>query len=100
MGIELPRAQRASHNCSSEDNPHGDHWIRPYYDATWVIVDRLARSAHFLSMRMTYFMDKLAEIYAREIVRLHGVPVSLISDRDTRFTSTLLKSLLKAMEPS
>ena len=42
-------------------------------------------------------MDRLAEIYVREIVRLHGVPVSLVSDRDTRFTSAFLKSLLKDM---
>ena len=60
---EFLRAQRASHDCSSEDNPHGDNWIHPYGDATWVSVCRLARSMHFLPMRMTYSMDRLAENY-------------------------------------
>ena len=50
-----------------------------------MIVDRLARSEHFLPMPMTYSMDRLAEIYVQEIVRLHGVSVPLVSDRVNRF---------------
>ncbi|KAD3066571.1 hypothetical protein E3N88_34451 [Mikania micrantha] len=56
-------------------------------DTIWVIVDRLTKSAHFLPIRETYSSDKMAEIYVREIVSRHGVPVTIISDRDTRFTS-------------
>ena len=60
-------------------------------------MDRLTKSAHFLPMRMTYSMEKLAQLYVKEIVRLHGVPVMIVSDRDPRFTSSFWKSLHKAM---
>ncbi|GJW51452.1 putative reverse transcriptase domain-containing protein [Tanacetum coccineum] len=52
------------------------------YDAIWVIVDRLTKSAHFLPIREDYKTEKLARIYINEIVARHGVPVSIISDRD------------------
>ena len=57
------------------------------YDAIWVIVDRLTKSAHFLASRNNYSLNRLAELYVDEIVKLHGVPVSIVSDRDPRFTS-------------
>ncbi|WRX08036.1 Integrase [Theobroma cacao] len=56
-------------------------------DAIWVIVDRLTKSAHFLAVHSTYSIEKLAQLYIDEIVRLHGVPISIVSDRDPRFTS-------------
>ena len=56
-------------------------------DAIWVVVDRLTKSAHFLPMRVTDSIDSLSRLYIREIVKLHGVPVSIVSDRDPRFTS-------------
>jgi hypothetical protein len=58
-------------------------------DAIWVIVDRLTKSALFLPIRMTDPVEKLAKIYVNEVVRLHGVPISIVSDRDPRFTSRL-----------
>ena len=57
------------------------------HDSVWVMVDRLTKSAHFLPVRTDYLLDKLVELYIREIVRLHGIPISIISDRDLRFTS-------------
>ena len=51
------------------------------------MVDQLTKSAHFLPVRTDYSLDKLAELYIMEIVQLHGIPVSIISDRDPRFTS-------------
>ena len=57
------------------------------YDSIWVIVDRLTKSAHFIPVKMTYNAKKLAKLYISEIVRLHGVPHSIISDRGTQFTS-------------
>ncbi|KAL5733264.1 hypothetical protein ACOSQ2_032956 [Xanthoceras sorbifolium] len=60
---------------------------RSKQDSIWVIVDRLTKSAHFLPVRTDYSLDRLAELYIREIVRLHGIPASIISDRDPRFTS-------------
>ena len=52
-----------------------------------MIVDRLTKSAHFIPVRIDYSMDQLAELYVDEIVRLHGVSLSIMSDRDLRFTS-------------
>ncbi|GJR42901.1 putative reverse transcriptase domain-containing protein [Tanacetum coccineum] len=57
------------------------------HDTIWVIVDRLTKSAHFLPMREDYKMDRLARLYLNEIVARHGVPISIISDRDSCFTS-------------
>ncbi|KAA3484770.1 reverse transcriptase [Gossypium australe] len=57
-------------------------------DVVWVIMDRLAKSAHFLPVRVDYSLDKLAKLYIAEVVRLHGVPISIISDKDPRFTSS------------
>jgi hypothetical protein len=56
-------------------------------DAIWVIVDRLTKSAHFLPIKITDSMERLTDLYVQEIVRLHGVPISIVSDRDPRFTS-------------
>jgi len=66
-------------------------------DSVWVIVDRLTKTAHFLPVKTTHSMDHLATLYIQEIVRLHGVPVSITSDRDTRFTSRFWKSFQKAL---
>ena len=66
-------------------------------DAIWVIVDRLTKSAHFLAVRMTITLEKFCRLYILEIVRLHGVPVSIVSDRDPRFTAQFWKSFQKAM---
>ncbi|KAA3480174.1 integrase [Gossypium australe] len=55
-------------------------------DAMWVIVDRLTKSAHFIPVPVDYSLDKLAELYIAEIVRLHGVHISIISDRDPSTT--------------
>ncbi|KAJ9560732.1 hypothetical protein OSB04_005892 [Centaurea solstitialis] len=57
------------------------------FDAIWVIVDRLTKSAIFLAIRESSTAEQLAEIYVKEVVSRHGVPVSIISDRDVRFTS-------------
>ena len=57
------------------------------HDAVWVIVDRLTKSAHFLDMRMTFTLKEFCKLYIREIVRLHGVLVSIVSNRDPRFTA-------------
>ena len=63
----------------------------------WVIIDRLTKSAHFVLVRMDYSMDQLAELCVDEIVRLHGVPLSIVSDRDPRFTSRFWKELQSAL---
>ena len=67
------------------------------YNTIWVIVDRLTKSAHFLPIREVYKMEKLSRIYINKIVARHGVPVSVISDRDSRFTSRFWQILQKAL---
>lgn len=54
-------------------------------DTIWVIVDRFSKSAHFIPIRTTHSTSDLAPIYVREIMRLHGVPKTIISDRDAKF---------------
>ena len=67
------------------------------HDAVWVIVDRLTKSAHFLAVRMTFSLEIFCRLYIREIVWLHGVPVSIVSDKDPRFTAHFWKSFQKAL---
>ncbi|GJU65412.1 putative reverse transcriptase domain-containing protein [Tanacetum coccineum] len=67
------------------------------YDSIWVIVDRLTKSAHFLPIKKTDSIEKLAQLYLKEIVCKHGVPTSIISDRDNSFTSRFWRSLQEAM---
>ena len=57
------------------------------FDSIWVIVDRLTKSAHFIAIRENSSAEKLADIYVSVIAAWHGVPVTVISDRDVRFTS-------------
>ena len=54
------------------------------YDLVWVIVDRVTKSAHFLRVKFNYPLNELAKMYIQEIVRLHGVPSSIVSDRGYR----------------
>ena len=61
------------------------------------MVDRLTKSSYFLPVRTDNSLDKLAELYTQEIVRLHGIPVSIISDRDPRFTSRFWRKLQEAL---
>ncbi|GKD51337.1 putative reverse transcriptase domain-containing protein, partial [Tanacetum coccineum] len=70
------------------------------YDTIWVIVDRLTKSAIFMPMRETDPMDKLARMYLKEVVTKHGIPVSIICDRDPRFASNFWNSLQKALGTS
>ena len=72
-------------------------WTSRRHDAVWVIVDRLTKSAHFLAMRMSFTLKEFCRLYVREIFRLHGVPVSIVSNRDPRFTTRFWKSFQKAM---
>nr|GEZ05397.1 reverse transcriptase domain-containing protein [Tanacetum cinerariifolium] len=66
-------------------------------DTIWVNVDRLTKSAHFLPMREDDTLKKLTRQYLKEVVSRHGVPVSIISNRDGRFTSHFWKSFKKAL---
>ncbi|KAL0411737.1 UNVERIFIED_CONTAM: Transposon Ty3-G Gag-Pol polyprotein [Sesamum latifolium] len=67
------------------------------YDVVWVIMDRLTKSAHFLPIHQNDSLDKLTELYVSKIVRLHGIPTSIVFDRDPRFTSHFWGSLHRAL---
>nr|GEX37883.1 putative reverse transcriptase domain-containing protein [Tanacetum cinerariifolium] len=67
------------------------------HDTIWVILDRLTKSAYFLPMREDYKIDRLARLYLKQIVARHGVLISIISDRDSRFTSRFWQSMQKAL---
>nr|BAL46523.1 hypothetical protein [Gentiana scabra x Gentiana triflora] len=68
------------------------------HDMIWVIVDRLTKSAHFLPCKVDMPIKKFTQLYLDNIVRLHGVPLSIVSDRDSRFISHFWKGLQKAFE--
>ncbi|GJT83890.1 putative reverse transcriptase domain-containing protein [Tanacetum coccineum] len=66
-------------------------------DTIWVIVDRLTKSAHFLPMKEIDWVEKLTRRYLKEVISRHRVPVLIISNRDSRFTSHFWQSLQKAL---
>jgi hypothetical protein len=66
-------------------------------DSIWVVVDRLTKSAHFIPVKTTFTTDRLARIYIQEIVRLHGVADSIVSDRGATFTSRFWRSFQETM---
>ena len=63
------------------------------FDSIWVIVDRLTKSAHFILVKMTYTAEVFAKLYILIIVQLHGLPLSIISDRGMLFTSKFWRTL-------
>ena len=68
-----------------------------YYDSILVIVDRMTKSSRFLAVKTTYSVEDYAKLYLTEIVRFHGVPLSIISDRGPQFTSHFCKSFQKRL---
>ncbi|GKA24966.1 reverse transcriptase domain-containing protein [Tanacetum coccineum] len=67
------------------------------YDTIWVIVDRLTKYSHFVPMKETDIIERLTRLYLKEVISRHGVPVSVISDRDSIFTSRFWQLLHKAL---
>ena len=67
------------------------------HNSTWVIIDRMTKSAHFLPVHTSYLAEDYAILYLKELVRLHDVLLSIISDRDTQFTSHLWKAFQKSL---
>src|SRR5688572_5135990 len=70
---------------------------RKNFDSIWVIVDRMTKSAHFLPVKTTYNTEDYAKVYIRELVRLHGVPRCILSDRGPHFTSHFWKSFQRGL---
>ena len=76
--------------CGLPRTPKGNNMI-------WVIVDRLTKSAHFVPMKDTWKLEKLATAYREHVLRLHGVPSDIVSDRDSRFLSNFWQKLQEAL---
>jgi transposase InsO family protein len=68
------------------------------HDSIWVIIDRLTKAAHFVSMHTTHTAKKYAEIYLEQIIRLHGVPKTIISDRGAQFIARLWEQLQSSLK--
>ena len=68
------------------------------YTVIWVVVDRLTKSAHFILGKSTYTASKWGQLYRTEIIRLHGVLVSIVSNIDDRFSSKLWKEFQIALD--
>ena len=67
------------------------------HDSIWVIIGRMTKSAHFLLVHTSYSAEDYAKLYLKELVRLHGIPLFIISDRDTQFTSYFWKVFQKGL---
>ncbi|KAJ9561422.1 hypothetical protein OSB04_006582 [Centaurea solstitialis] len=68
-----------------------------YISRPETVVDRLSKSAHFLPMKETYSMERLAKLYIAKVLCLHGIPLSIVSNRDARFTSTFWLSFQREL---
>jgi hypothetical protein len=68
---------------------------RKQHDYIMVVVDNLTKAAHFIPMKIIHKETHVADIYMREVANLHGIPKTIVSDRDTKFTSNLWKGLFK-----
>jgi hypothetical protein len=66
-------------------------------DAIWVVVDCLTKSVHFIPMKTTNSASELVPLYMKEVIRLHGVPKSIVHDRDSKFASKFWESLHSAL---
>ena len=67
------------------------------HDVLWVIVVQLTKSAHFLEVRMTFTLEEICRMYIRKIFQLHGVSVSIVSNKDPMFTTHFWKSFQNDM---
>jgi hypothetical protein len=67
-------------------------------DAIMVVVDKLSKSSHFIPFKSICKVIDIAQVFMKEVLRLHGMPKEIVSDRDTKFTSNFWKSLMPGLE--
>jgi hypothetical protein len=68
------------------------------FDSIWVIVDRLSKSAHFIPINTKYRVENYAEIYITHVIRLHGIPKTIISDQGSQFVARFWEQLHSSLE--
>ena len=83
--------------CISMDFITGLPRVAGNFDSIFVVVDKLTKVAHLIPTRTTATATDIAQLFVREIVRLHGIPARIISDRDTKFTSKFWKAMFQSM---
>ena len=67
-------------------------------DSIFVVIDKLSKEAHFIPVKSTYKVVHIADIFLKEIFRLHMIPKAIISDRDTMFNGKFWRSLFSDLE--
>ena len=67
------------------------------HDAIWVVIDRLTKLAHFIPIKTNFSLEQVVNLYVREVIWLHGIPKSFVSDRDARFTPKFWRSVQRAL---
>ena len=67
-------------------------------DSTFIVIDKLSKEAHFIPVKLTYKAVKIADMFLKEIFRLHGIPKAIISDRDVKFIGNFWRSLFSGLE--
>jgi hypothetical protein len=71
---------------------------RKQHDSIMVVVDKLTKDAHFIPLKITHKAEDVVDIFLKEVARLHRIPKTIVSDRDSKFTSNFWKGLFKGFE--
>ena len=72
--------------------------IKKQNDSIFIVIDKLSKAAHFIPMKLTYKVVNIADIFLKEIFRLHGIPKAIISDRDVKFIGNFWRSVFSRLE--